>query len=569
MNLPRLFLSLAVLPLTLLAEERKQQPDFGVILNDDADLAFTVADPKRAEALLRHNIAALGDTPIKTFAFCIGMGSDILCYDTKVASPIGWRVSEMEKKDAFMAIRMENARKNLAAGVDAVRVAGEAAKAAGIRFIASQRMNDGHFAFSPETHAMTSRFWINHHEKYSIKDSPLTFRKGYENLLDFSHEAVRNHRRDIAFEVIGRNRKLIDGYELDFTRFQVFFPKGKAAERAHLMTDLVRQIRERLRKVSEEEGRPMYLLVRVPPSPDDCAFAGLEVEQWMKEGLVDLVAPGQIMTLAWDMPMAKFVEWGKKYGVAIYPTLYPRVSWRLAFPENKKGDRYSGERLLNGATLEETRGAVANYWREGVTGFYLFNYYSTFGGTRPHGSDMYLLLHDLARPANIAGTAKVYSITKSYYHDGPGSYAYGKQLPHAVKAGEPLAVTLPVGEQPAQVPFSLKTCELRIGLRGASAEKDRIAVTLNGEKLENVATVYRPSHSAVDLKRRPDAAEEYIHYFIDEPSLVRYGENAITVAASNGATLCDVELRYEYNNNYTQIWRRTEAPLNQRFKAAP
>ena len=110
---------------------------FGLIFNDDADLAFVVPDRARSEALLRANLAALADTPVKTLVYCIGMGGDVLYYNTTVASRVGWRHSADEKPGSLMAKRMENARVCLAQGADAVRTAGR--DGAGPRVCGSSR----------------------------------------------------------------------------------------------------------------------------------------------------------------------------------------------------------------------------------------------------------------------------------------------------------------------------------------------------------------------------------------------------------------------------------------------
>jgi hypothetical protein len=269
---------LSVLALCAFASPRAL-PDFGVVFNDDADLGFVAPHRVQSEALLRANLGALADTPVKTLVYCIGMGGDLLYYNTQVASRVGWRKAPDETPGSLMEKRMENARVCLAQGADAVRTAGETAKRLGLRFIPSLRMNDAHFVANPEQHSMTSEFWFRHRDRYTIKESPLPFQKAYRNLLDFTHDAVRQLRLDTVYEALERNRDLVDGFELDFNRFQVFFPKGRATAGAPLITEMVRKVRVRLDELSRESQRPMHLLVRVPPSLPDCATAGLEIER--------------------------------------------------------------------------------------------------------------------------------------------------------------------------------------------------------------------------------------------------------------------------------------------------
>jgi hypothetical protein len=537
------------------------RPDFGVVFNDDADLAFVVPDRARAEEFLRANVGALADTPVKTFVYCIGMGGDLLYYNTKVASRVGWRKSPDEKPGSLMEKRMENARVCLAQGADAVRTAGETAKQLGLRFIPSLRMNDAHFMTNPDSHAMTSEFWFKHRHEYTIKDSPLAFQAAYGNLLDYSRAAVRQLRLDTVFEALARNHDLVDGFELDFNRFQVFFPKGKAASGAPLITELVRRVRARLDELAVSEKRPMYLFVRVPPSVTDCTTAGLDVERWMREGLVDLVSPAQIMTLAGDMPIADLVALGRQHGVRVHPSLYPRTGWRLPFAAAGE-NRYAGAAVGRDGTPEEIRGAAANYRAMGVDGFYLFNFYNGFGAARPHDDRLYHVFRDLARTENLRGQSAVYAVTKSNYFDGPGSYAYGKQLPAKLAPGVTSRIVLAIAENLSAGPFPLLACELRVGLR-AVPEGATVAIALNGKPVFGgpMASGARviTKQLVKTLPRQPDQAEEYLHVPLAAGLMPVHGANDFTITVA-GATkpveVTDLEVRYDYQNDLEKIWHR-------------
>ncbi len=544
------------------------RPDFGLIYNDDADLAFVVPDRARSEALLQSNLGALADTPVKTLVYCVGMGGDLMYYNTQVASRVGWRKSPDETPGSLMEKRMENARVCLAQGADAVRTAGETAKRLGLRFIPSLRMNDAHFMTDPDKHAMTGEFWFKHRDRLTIKESPLAFQPAYGNLLDYSHAEVRQLRLDTVAEVLARNRDLVDGFELDFNRFQVFFPKGKAAGGAPRMTELVREVRRRLDALAAEVGRPLWLFVRVPPSTADCTFAGLEVARWMREGLVDLVSPAQIMTLAGDMPIADLVALGRETGVRVVPSLYPRTSWRLPFPAAPvaAGNRYEGAAVSREANLEEIRGAAAQYRQLGADGFYLFNFYNAFGSARPHDERLYRVFRDLARPESLAGQAKVFAVTKSYYNDGPGSYAYGKQLPAPLGADGARRVTLRIADEAGATPFPLAICELRLGFRGLPPGA-KVAVTVDGRPLadENAAALARTSVAAVTGRppRQPDLAETYVH--VPLAAALPAGERVFTVAvtgAERPPLLTDFEVRHAYRNELEPLWQRVPTELN-------
>ncbi len=544
-----LFLLCATVALAASSDERlaQRRPNFGVILNDDGDLSFVDPDPVKAAQILRANVegdAALG---IGTLVYCVGSGSDVLNYPTKVSSPVGWRVTAEEQKVKSWQPRLENARAAIAAGLDAVRIAGEEARKNGLRFLPSLRMNDSHFIFDPHNYPLTGEFWMKNHEKLRIGDSPITFRPGYENLLDFTHPEVRAFRLAVVDEVLARNADIIDGFELDFNRVQIFFPKGKAEAGAPLMTDLVRQVRQRLDDLERKLGRPMSLFVRIPPSLAACRWAGLEVEKWMAEGLVDLVTPAQLMTLPHDMPIRDLIALAHQHGVLVYPSLYPRTSWRTPLDLSQPGYGLAAK-IDRSAVKAEVLGAAANYRAMGADGFYLFNFYGVEVGERPHPDWMHALVAALKRNRPDA-SPKTFAITKTYYYDNvEPSYAYVKQLPATVSGARDFSIE--VGDLPADVPFPLATCVLRLGLKDASGSSP--AVTLNGHALTALPPVPAPP---APKKSPPDAATRTVLYTVDPAWLLR-GSNTVTVRGDK-LPVTDLEIAYAYRNQLSRLLFRT------------
>ena len=266
-------------------------PDLGLITNADGDNAFRADTLEESQKLLRGEVDGYADVGIKTFTYSIGAGSEILLYPTKVSNTWGWRKTKYDADPAW-GPRIERNRKAIEAGGDGPRTAGEQAKKRGMYFFPSHRMNDGHYAFGqpPEEYPLSGKFWLENRD-LEIKDSPIKGKPEYGHLLDYTHEKVRNYRLAQAYEAIDRYQDIMDGYELDFTRFQVFFPAGKAWERRDLITDVVRKVRQRLDERGKANGKSYLLMVRVPPAPHNCKWAGLDVERWAADGLIDVLSP--------------------------------------------------------------------------------------------------------------------------------------------------------------------------------------------------------------------------------------------------------------------------------------
>jgi hypothetical protein len=466
---PIALMLLAAVLCSATARATDRLPDFGVMLNDDGDLAFTSMDPRESVRNLLAQVDSLAGTPVKTLMWSVGAGSEILYYPTAVANVWGWRPIP-EKYEQEFGSWARKVQAGVAAGIDPIRIAGERAKAMGMYFVPSYRMNDDHFIFDPVDYPLTGKFWLDNHETMKIGESPQPADEHYGNLLDFSHAEVRQYRLEVIFEVIARYEDILDGIELDFNRFQMIFPKDTGYERGHLVTEMIAKVRARLDEAERRQGRELYLFVRVPPSLADCHRMGYRIEDWMNPRIADVILPSQLMTLAHDMPVRELVDICKPAGVQVYPSLYPRTSYMWPFLHDPKPGDYP-KLPSREITPELWRGAVANYWDQGAGGFQLFNF------NLPADDGTHTILRDSASPLPqqyAARANKIFAITPGYYLDYTDTYQYKKQLPAVVKEGEPAAFSIYIGEDytdPARK-AAVDWCAIRLGFKKGFPEGD-------------------------------------------------------------------------------------------------
>ncbi|MCK5801801.1 MAG: hypothetical protein KAI66_03165 [Lentisphaeria bacterium] len=522
--------SLASLSLSA-AGAGRSVPDFGLILNDDGDFSITDMDPRKSAENLTAMIQLLKSTPVRTLAYSVGAGSDIMYYPTQVANVWGWR-DMPEYATGVWGERISKAKAAAQAQVDSVRIAGLAAKKLGLYFIPSYRMNDSHFIGKPLVYPLTGEFWLKNQDK-TIGKSPV---RGYDysNLLDYSRPEVRAYRRDILFEIIERYQDVMDGLELDFNRVQIFFPPGTAQARAHLMTELVEQVRQRLTDIGAANGRSYSLFVRVPPALKNCRWSGLEVEAWMKRRLVDVVIPSQLMTLAHCMPMDEFVSIGAASGCRVYASIYPRTQYMWPFVTSPSAKTYSGG-AGRSASVELIRGAAANYWQMGVDGFQLFNF------NLPFNQGHELVPQALSNPAAMVGKSRIHALTAAYFHDREDTYQYRKQVPRELQPDTASSFTLLVGTD-LTAPETPKPdyCGLRLGFVGKVTKQQRIVVTLNGKTLKAGRMGWRllpTTGKRKGGKSHPTVAQAYLHLQIAHPhDILRRGENTVTITLKSSPT---------------------------------
>lgn len=526
-------------------------PDFGLMLNDDGDLSFTSMDPDIAVGNLEAMIDSLAGTPVKTLAYSVGAGSDVLYYPTKVASVWGWRKTRYDEDERW-APRIAMIKAGMAAGIDPIRVAGERAKKLGLYFVPSYRMNDNHFMSDPFEYPLTGEFWMQHHERLTLGESPIKSSADYGKLFDFSHAEVREYRLRVLFEVIERYQDIMDGIELDFNRVQVLLPAGKGPERGHLITSMLARVRERLDQVSQETGRPLGLFVRVPPTLENCRWAGLLVEQWLDRELVDVLIPSQLMTLAHDMPIDEFAALAEPAGCKVYPSIYPRTSWMWPFSAEPAAGSYAepAGRLASPALV---RGAASNYWHMGAAGFQLYNF------NLPPSDVDYRIYRDLARPESLSRTDKLFAITPAYYLDHEDTYQYRKQIPVTLEPDKPVELDLIVGDDLAGQTLTPGYCGVRLGLRDAIPEHE-LTVQINGATLHNgpvepmlVATTGRaPGRGGA----HPDPPTTYVRVPVPQLGKVRQGTNTLRItlsAAEADVQLVEAQLGALYTRSYSDM----------------
>ena len=174
---------------------------------------------------------------------------------------------------------------------------------------------------------------------------------GIRTGLDYAHPEVREHMRRIACEVFERFD--VDGIELDFMRHSAFFRMAEATANSYLMTDLVQKIKARLDEVSAQRGKPLQLAVRVPPTLADSRRIGLNVDEWIETGLVDIVVVGGGF-ISFETPVDEFVRAAASTPCLVYGCI--------------EATRHSDRRFLR---------ALALRWlTDGADGIYLYNFYT-------------------------------------------------------------------------------------------------------------------------------------------------------------------------------------------------
>jgi len=290
------------------------------------------------------------------------------------------------------------------------------------------RMNDMHDGLTPGTN-LFSRFYMEHRDLcLNIGDSDNWGGKG----LNYEHVAVRNHYLALIRELAQDYD--FDVMELDFLRFQCYFPRSDFDKHAGIMTEFIREVRA----ILDTSGRPVSLMARVAATPA-CAYElGFDVARWAREGIIDGVTAGAFLNTQWFIPVDEFRALVGK-DVAVYACTDCAADHRPGLP-------------MRSMPLEPQllRGFAAGHLATGADGVELFNFFcareESWGLAAKTPS--FATLRELGALAPLRGLAKTYTLTSNGW---PSIVDGAAQVPVAIASRETRSFQMLLAAEPATV----------------------------------------------------------------------------------------------------------------------
>lgn len=359
--------------------------------NDGCDVIYFPIDEKYSyENLMSKRTAGLLGTDVQAISFCpTSSGFGYYTHRTKVGEILLKHGFEFGINPKARNITAEM----IAEGTDPLQANVEFAKENGFEIFWSNRMNDTHDA----AHRKDQPYYLwtkfkEEHPQYLFGEIGERLPHGRWSSVDFEHKEIRDLCVQFFKEVCANYD--VDGVELDFMRhFELFktVARGEFAtqEQLDMLTDMVRQIR----KVTEDEGmkrgNPILVLVRVPTSPEYVEKAGVDIERWIDEGLVDIVVGSCYFRLDfWE----NFAKLGENKNVKMFAGL----------SESRVREEHP---LLIRQQNAVFRARAAAAWEAGLDGMYSFNEYNT----------RVKYLSQIGNPEKLKETNNLYFVTYRDY----------------------------------------------------------------------------------------------------------------------------------------------------------
>ncbi|MBN1343137.1 MAG: family 10 glycosylhydrolase [Phycisphaerae bacterium] len=479
--------------------------------NDGNEPVYYMKKPSADELLERRTKGVVG-SHVDTIVYCTwSSGFSIFTHNTKIGEVFDCTAPNPKK--GALGFENNQTRALIEQGTDPLKIMVGFCRKNKIEVFWSFRMNDTHDAwggwYSPYLFPKLKK----EHPEWLVASRDKRSKVGGWSAVDYGVPEIRDLASKFVEEVCENYD--VDGVMLDFFRHPVYFKKhawGEACGQEELdqMTSLVRRVQEMTGRVAVKRGHPILVAARTPDSVEYCRNMGLDVERWMKEGLIDLWVTSGYFRLS---PLEENVQLAHKYGVPIYPCL----------SETRMRDKEAGK--IRGS-LGCYRGRAMNVWDSGADGVYMFNYFN------PKST----LWRELGDPKVLTGLDRVYT-TGARGVNVVGRWTVGgkrfvkhspvsPENPRDLRPGKPVRIELRVGEKMQETLPSDVKLQLRVEGLG---EGQSPSVTLNGTSLPSTGV-----------------ARGWASYAV-KAELVKDGMNQIEVsvgAESKGKTvLKDVVLR--------------------------
>ena len=240
-------------------------------------------------------IDEVAGTAVDTFVYGVERG-DGLFYPSRVGQRFGADMRPFELTAYWRT--WENMQSLIDRGLDPLTVLIDRAHQKGMDFFASVRM-----------------------ASYGGLEGKYKVPEGGRGL---AHEFVRDHQYAVLKELA--TEYATDGVELDFAAAPGGMPRYLRPEEVPAMTPVLTEWVAKISKaVRNRSGKPGQVGARVYPTEEMCLEQGLDVRTWIREGLVDYLAPILYIdfTLDVDMPIDWVIEAAHAKDIAVYGTLQP------------------------------------------------------------------------------------------------------------------------------------------------------------------------------------------------------------------------------------------------------
>ena len=400
-------------------------------------------------------------TPVDTLVFCLGEGRTML-HDTKAGEFWGHNVDKWPH--TIWRRAHQNAKNLIEEGNDPLRIICERAQSEGFMIYPSLNIQwDSAVRGEGSIWVRVSDFRFDNTDLEIGADGNIDPDFPGIGCMDFKHEKVRDERFGIIQESV--TEYPVDGFEINLAQMPYFFhPKETDAGRT-IMTEWISKIHSTVKN----SGADRKLAIRVINNIDRCFELGLDVKEWIKQGIVDVIIVEdrhhRVNPMADFTPFVQAVEGTSCTMIAVIQNLFQ--------------DGSSPHKVDN---IEKTRATACNYWNQNIGGLFLDRGWFV---DAPYGDSFYAKLRELPYPHLMDEKDKTYYVSyPGRMGDEDTNLQPCPELPIELSVGIPTHTEFTISDdlQKWNAVKRIHDVLLRINIVGIT-ELDKLEFKLNGQKL--------------------------------------------------------------------------------------
>lgn len=367
----------------------------------------------------------------------------------------------------------------------------EGFKKVGINPWISFRMNDVHDRRMQASFNLTD-FFHEHPEYLRAKHPPEMW---MTNSDDCTYDYTVEEVRDYFYGIIEESLERYDcyGIELDFLRDIHMFAIGKDYDGVEILNGFMRRVDALVAKYEKKYGHEFKFAVRVAPDIQTNFNFGLDVMQWVRDGIVDMIILGNhLASVDNDMPIKLWKNLTEPYGTSIVASIDMATTDMGIAPSPGYTSQHN---------IETVAAFAAHAYAQGADKIYFYNYFvisphHRFNKNAPlipdpkadvfwDGNMYWTIMNTVGDPDTVQGMNRRHIITyKDIRAPWESKGGVGRQLPNGFsRVG---CFKLFVGDIPENAEVTL-----RVGVKDPKkAAANPPMVYTNNVKCEYIGTMF-------------------------------------------------------------------------------
>ena len=476
-------------------------------------LAYMYEPPMQKEEF-ESVVDELAGTPVEALMFCLGDGRTML-HDTQVGELWGDHVDEWTH--LIFRRTYQNVKGLITQGHDPLRIVCDRAHEKGMLFYPT-------LLLQLESGKRGGRGYDIRSSTFRMDNKQLDIGAGGDldadfpgyHCADFKHQRIREERFAIIEEVLARYP--VDGIELHMNFWPYYFHPADVEAGREIMTAWITKIHQAVKR----SGVSRELVIRIPASIETCLARGLDPQEWIQRGIVDVLVPqnpARPKLMDPNSEMLVYEEWllrDIRTLVAAARGSHCRIHATIS-------SQLNSDRLAE-APIEMIRAAACNYWAQGVDGMYL----SQWHGNWPFEASFYEKMREIPHPDIMDSKDKFYhvpTVTNRGYQPG-----LTRQLPAELRKNESLELTLTITDDLADWDVAGRVHQVLLRFRVMNmTENDRLIFRLNGKVLPDSALRKVNEMYRMSAPRYRTGSGYWFIFRLDREHWPQKGENILEV----------------------------------------